>query len=723
MSARAISRGAVAIAVLLLCVAADMVPALALSDGSSPRHHKHHHHRRGFNISEDGTTLLQDGRPTRIVSGSAHYFRDLPSRWPRRMAQLRHAGLTAVQSYVAWNVHCPDEPGVCDFSTGNRNVARFLADAAAASLLVLLRPGPFICAEWDFGGFPAWLVRDNASIALRTSDPVYMGFVRAWYAQLLPIVRPFMYHHGGPVAMVQVENEYGSAGVDDKLYLEQLADMFGRGLCGPDGASSVWDTQPGDRFLCVGKIVLYSTDGEWASNFARTAITGVFQAVDFFYYGVTDLNVSAAWQAQHSQMAPRKGVSRPGPNFNDEFYPGWLTHWGDNGMIHTPTAFVLSMLQQMLVGPKASTSSVNFYMFFGGTNYGFYAGSWCVTSYDYDAPISEDGEVTPKYHAVHHALKSLVHHGSGHRPPLPTPMAPQDYGNVTFSAWSSLADMRVLEWLASGVFEHAGSPRSMEQMGQSYGYTAYSVPVHGNASAVHLGDVRDYAMVFVDGVYRGALVKGFNASLVLSNDTTNVPYVERLLLIIDNFGRRNCCRNLSAHARKGLVQPVVLDIVASNGTVTPTNAAAYMAFTLPMSYDPYVARTPFDASGVPDASNVPVIFRGTLVADPAHMPANASSGTFLDMRGWGKGQVYVNGHNLGRYAGVLGGPQFSLYCPPEFLVADNATANEIIVVEQAYWPGSNSGVFPTVSLSATNFNIVASAEESRKRNAVSKPAH
>lgn len=339
---------------------------------------------RAFTISSDGRTLLKDGRPHRVLSGGFHYFRAPHETWDLRLRTLRASGVNAVQTYVAWNWHCPHEHEPCSFD-GDRNLTHFILLAQSHGLDVMLRAGPYICAEWDFGGFPAWILRRNASIAVRSMDPLYLEFVEQWYAILMPKLVPLMYVNGGPVIMVQVENEYGSYG-SDTLYVAHLRDVF-RAYLGPD-------------------VLLYSTDGNAAWYVDRSATAGVYQAVDFG----PGSNASASWVAQRTNMGK---ISPVGPPLNDEMYTGWLPQWFDAYVPDNSIASVVAETSDIMVS-SSNTSNMNFYMFFGGTNFGFMASYSVTTSYDYGAPMNETGHPTAKFSA----LKSFF---SADREPLQRP--------------------------------------------------------------------------------------------------------------------------------------------------------------------------------------------------------------------------------------------------------------------------------------------------------------
>ncbi|XP_021942675.1 beta-galactosidase isoform X3 [Zootermopsis nevadensis] len=328
---------------------------------------------RFFSIDYENDQFLLNGSPFRYVSGSLHYFRVPRAYWRDRLRKLRAAGLNAVSTYVEWSQHEPS-PGRFEFS-GELDLQYFIRLAQEEDLLVLLRPGPYICAERDMGGLPPWLLTVKPDIYLRTNDTTYMEYVERYLNYVLTSVQVYLYGNGGPIIMVQIENEYGSYQACDSSYMTQLRDIV---------KSKVGDAA-----------VLYSTDGAGLSFLRCGKIEGVYATVDFG----ADTNVDTAFLAQR--------IYEPhGPLVNSEFYTGWLTHWGEPFQ-SVGTETIVNTLDEIL----ARNASVNFFMFHGGTNFGFLAGANFgdnyqpqLTSYDYDAPITEAGDPTSKYFAIREVI-------------------------------------------------------------------------------------------------------------------------------------------------------------------------------------------------------------------------------------------------------------------------------------------------------------------------------
>ncbi|XP_045153612.1 beta-galactosidase [Echinops telfairi] len=358
--------------------------------------HGLHVSQRTFAIDYSQDSFLKDGQRFRYVSGSIHYHRIPSFYWKDRLLKMRMAGLNAIQMYVPWNFHEP-LPGQYQFSD-DHDVGHFIKLAQELGLLVILRPGPYICAEWDMGGLPAWLL-EKESIVLRSSDPDYLAAVDKWLGVLLPKMKPLLYQNGGPIIAVQVENEYGSYFACDYDYLRFLQKLFRHHL--------------GDD------VVLFTTDG-WSEAFLKCgALQGLYATVDFG----PGVNITAAFLNQRS-VEPR------GPLVNSEFYTGWLDHWGQPHSTVSTQAVASSLYNILALG-----ANVNLYMFIGGTNFAYWNGANTPyaaqpTSYDYDAPLSEAGDLTEKYFAVRNVIRKFEQVPEGPIPPSTPKFA---YGRVALT--------------------------------------------------------------------------------------------------------------------------------------------------------------------------------------------------------------------------------------------------------------------------------------------------
>ncbi|XP_066301259.1 beta-galactosidase-like [Branchiostoma lanceolatum] len=604
---------------------------------------------RSFSIDYDNNTFLKDGEPFRYISGSIHYSRVPRSYWQDRLTKMYAAGLNAIQVYVPWNLHEP-KPGKYDF-TGNNDIEAFLKMAHDTGLLVILRPGPYICAEWDMGGLPSWLMKDNSSIVLRSSDPAYLGPVDTYMAQLLPRIKPLLYNNGGPVITVQVENEYGSFYTCDYDYLRHLRELFLQ-LLGPD-------------------VILFTTDGWWDGVLKCGTIDGLYTTVDFG----PGTDIAGAFHGQRKHQ-PK------GPLVNSEYYTGWLDHWGQPHA-HTDKDKVATYLEKML----QMNASVNMYMFEGGTNFGYMNGANGPfkpqpTSYDYDAPLTEAGDPTNKLTTISNVIAKFRQLPPGPVPPA-TPKAA--YGKVQMTFEATVLDK--LSDLSPDGPIRADHPITMENMQQSYGFMLYRTTLPTAAKGVKLSvpGIRDRGFVMLDQTPAGILSRNGPMDL---NITVQAGQV--LDIVVENQGRINFGRYINDS--KGIIANVTLgndtlrswDIysLSIDGALPtmfsqPSNPAVNINDGLP-ALSPALQQ---DIEGIdgeltnqekrsaqPQRSRagqmVPSFYTGKFSIQ------DTPQDTFLNMKGWTKGQAFVNGFNLGRYWPVEG-PQITLYVPASVLKSDN----------------------------------------------------
>lgn len=565
-------------------------------------------------LSWSAGQYLLDGEPYRILSGAIHYFRVVPEYWRDRLQKLKACGFNTVETYVAWNVHEPEE-GKFVFD-GIADVAGFIELAGEMGLHVIVRPSPYICAEWEFGGLPAWLLKYD-DLQLRCTHKVYLGKVDRYYDELIPKLIPLLSTHGGPIIAVQVENEYGSYG-NDTAYLEYLRDgLIRRGV----------------------DVLLFTSDGPTDEMLIGGAIEGVHATVNFGSRVKESFDKYREYRATEPLMCM-------------EYWNGWFDHWMEPHHVRDG-ADVASVLDEML----ESGSSVNLYMFHGGTNFGFYNGANhiqtyepTVTSYDYDSPLTEWGDVTHKYEAVREVM---MKHGAEPACPLPEPIPKYDYGTVELTEQGTLFSQ--LDVLSSSRVESTFI-QSMEKVGQSYGFILYSTWVKGPRSAqmLHIKDVRDRAQVFLNGKPLGVVERWNPAPL-----TITVPGEgARLDILVENMGRVN----YGPHLRdpKGITEGVLID-----------NQFQYNWTIQPLPLDPrFMSQLIYKKkSGAPGEMNGPAFYRG-------QFQVNQIGDTFLRLEGWKKGVAWVNGFNLGRYWEA--GPQKALYVPGPLL---REGINEIVIFE------------------------------------------
>ena len=563
-------------------------------------------------LSIHGNAFVQDGQPVQLLSGAIHYFRVVPDYWRDRLLKLKAMGLNTVETYVAWNLHEP-RPGRFDFA-GGLDLPAFVRLAGELDLNVIVRPGPYICAEWDLGGMPAWLLRD-ATLQLRCACKPFLKAVDRFLDALMPPLAPLMASRGGPIVALQVENEYGSYG-NDKTYLRHLADGLRR--------------RGGD-------VLLFTSDGPGDLMLQGGTLPDIFKVVNFG---------SRAAEA----FAKLREHQPEGPLMCGEFWCGWFDHWGDAAPHHTRAPEEVARELETMLAAKAS---VNFYMFHGGTNFGFMAGANYtekglqpdVTSYDYDAPLNEWGEPTPKFHA---AREVIARHFPLPPLELPPPIPRRAFGTLTLDCAAPLIEQA--ERLAKPVF--SPGPLTMEALGQGHGFVLYRTTIKGplEQQPLTIQACHDRAQVFLDGVPLGVIEREMTPSPV----SLTVGSGEHTLdILVENLARINYGPRL--HDRKGITEHVRIGHQLHFG---------WIHFALPFDN---LRRLRYTPAGEPTAG--PTIYRGTLNIDT---PAD----TFVHLPGWTKGAVWINGFNLGRFWNR--GPQQALYLPGPLL---HPGRNEIHVLE------------------------------------------
>ncbi|MFD0713459.1 beta-galactosidase family protein [Paenibacillus sp. GCM10027626] len=570
------------------------------------------------NFDIAGKELVFNGKPIRLLSGAIHYFRVVPEYWEDRLRKLQACGFNTVETYVPWNLHEPEEGKFC--FEGMADLERFIRVAGDLGLHVIVRPSPYICAEWEFGGMPAWLLA-NSDIKLRCLDRSFLDKVDAYYDELLPRLQPLLCTNGGPIIAMQIENEYGSYGNDQDylIYLQQA--MKARGI----------------------DVLLFTSDGPLDAMLQGGTVPDVWATVNF--------------GSRPKEAFGKLLEYRPDqPLMCMEFWNGWFDHWRETH--HTrDAADVAKVLEEML----ECGASVNFYMFHGGTNFGYFNGANhsheyepTVTSYDYDSPLNEQGEPTEKFFAVQEVLRKFTSAEEQQQwPALPEPIPAHRFGEVTMTEQAVLFEQ--LDQLSSAVKRRC--PEPMEKLGQSYGFILYSCHVSGPrpAESLTIQDVHDRAIVFLDGSYVGT-VERWNAQPL------ELPIGEggaRLDILVENMGRVNYGPQLKDY--KGITEGVRL------------NNQFLFDWTIRSLALSDVSQLRFAASEPGEVKEMnaagPVFYKGVFTAEQ-------TADTFIRLDGWVKGNVYVNGFHLGRYWEA--GPQKTLYIPGPLLKAGE---NEIIVFE------------------------------------------
>jgi beta-galactosidase len=556
------------------------------------------------------TEFLLDGKPYQIISGEMHPARIPAEYWRQRIQMAKAMGCNTISAYIFWNYHEQSE-GIFDFTSENRNISEFIKIVQDEGMWLILRPGPYVCAEWELGGIPPYLLR-IPDIKFRCLDERYMAAAERYIARLAEEIKPFQITKGGPLLMIEVENEYGSYS-NDHDYMKKIRDLWK-----VDGI----------------EVPTFTGDGPSVKMLEGGTLPGSAVGLDS---GTSDADFALA-----AKLNP--GV----PVFSSETYPGWLTHWGEK-WAKPDTSDLIKEVKYLMDNKK----SFNLYVIHGGTNFGFTAGANSggngyqpdVTSYDYDAPVNEQGLATPKYFA----LRQLI--GSYLPKKQKLPLVPAPIKCVDIPAFFVDRFTTIWENLPEPV--NSEKPGTFESYGQDYGFILYRTVLQDyKKGTLTVTDIHDYATVFLNGEYVGALdrMAGIN-SIELPESKVLNPQLE---ILVEGMGRINYGKNIID--RKGITEEVTL-----NGN-TLLN---WKIYNLPMdSKFIYHLRSSGKILNKPG-----IFFRGTV-------SLSYTTDTYLDMSSYRKGIVWVNGHNLGRYWDI--GPQKRLYCPAPFL---KPGLNEIIIFD------------------------------------------
>ncbi|RWS14246.1 hypothetical protein B4U79_11153 [Dinothrombium tinctorium] len=593
--------------------------------------------KRSFVVDYENDCFLKDGEYFRFIAGSMHYFRVQPEQWFDRLTKMRAAGLNAVSTYVEWNSHEPEEQQF-DFS-GINDIVRFIETAQDVGLLVIIRPGPYINAERDLGGLPYWLLRNNPEMTLRTSDPSYIRYVRLWFDVLLPKLVPLTYANGGPIIMIQIENEYGSYQACDFAYTSFLRDYV---------KSFVGDSA-----------VLFTTDGNADKYLMCGKVDRVLATIDF-----------GPKQDPTSSFAILRNHRKHGPLVNSEYYTGWLDHWAEPHS-KVNTTLIITTLVKML----NMNASVNFYVFEGGTSFGFTSGANynykyqpSPTSYDYDAPLTEAGDPTKKYYQIRNTIGKYL---TLPELPLPTPSKKLLFGPIHMKKLFSLFEVlfsnsNTSTWL---------NPKSFERLSVQNGFIVYTtvIKIHPSDPAVlKINHLHDRALVFVDYEYQGTLSRMEEINIL----PINAKHGSRLDIFVENQGR--ITYGPLINEQKGILSNVTLgNTTLHSWTHTPITENVLKNILM---NERSLNITKIDSSR---PNKLPNIFNGSFV-----LPNEEMKDTFLSVNNWRKGFAFLNNHSLGRYWPAVG-PQETLYVPSSFL-NPYPHVNDLYLLELEHAPCYNA---------------------------------
>ncbi|XP_076813676.1 beta-galactosidase-1-like protein 2 [Clavelina lepadiformis] len=585
-------------------------------------------YKRG--LLADEKSFILDGKPFVVLSGAVHYFRMPQEYWRDRLLKMKACGLNTIETYVPWNLHEP-EPGRFNFDN-NLSLTNFLSLAQELKLLVFLRPGPYICSEWEFGGLPSWLLRDPV-MKVRTTYPPYTKAVVRYFDKLLPMVKPHQYKQGGSIVAFQLDNEYG-AYFHDKDYVPFLKKQMER-----HGIDEL----------------LFTSDN--SEGIFKQTLPGVLKTVNFKHVD------------NHFKDLKRNQPNAP--LMVMEFWTGWFDWWGEKHHTMSVQEFSETLNEILSVG-----ASVNFYMFYGGTNFGFMNGGYHdghvyksdITSYDYDALIAENGDLTPKYHKAKKIISQYYPNAiSNVQYSFPEKYSRKAYSPVEISTTVTLWDS--LQLIQSIKTE---KPVTMEMLdinngaGQSYGYTMYrseiDFPDDRNILIGGLDKVQDRGYLFVNQEKATKIDDSTKSNRYEIVYKTGQEKRIQIDVLVENGGRINWAR--FNDQRKGLTGAL---------TANENMVQGWTTFPLEMKPD-FIGKLSLSDLWKQNECKTklgsPTFFKVSLSID------GDPTDTYIDMRNWGKGVVFINNKNLGRYWNI--GPQMALYIPAPWLKKDN----EVIIFEE-----------------------------------------
>lgn len=449
------------------------------------------HAQHTFSLGD--STFLLDGKDFQMISGEMHYTRIPREAWRQRLQMAKAMGLNTIGTYVFWNVHEP-EKGKFDF-TGNNDIAAFVRMAREEGLYVVLRPSPYVCAEWEFGGYPYWL-QNEKGLVVRSQESKYVKEYAAYLKAVGQQLQPLLVTHGGNILMVQIENEYGSYG-HDAVYLAMNRDLFRS--AGFDG-------------------ILFTCDPAGAVPDGH--LRGLMPAVN------------GSETPEHIKSLVRKYHDGKGPFYVAEWYPAWFDWWG-TAHHRVSAAFYAGKLDTLL----GAGISVNMYMFHGGSTRGFMNGANYndespyepqISSYDYDAPLDEAGNATEKFRIFRAVIEKHLPTGT-QLPPVPAAKPAISIPAMEMKTFATLGQL-VSAPIASE------QPLTFEQLHQPYGFVLYRTKVQGGSGLLKIPGLRDYAVIMANGRTIATLDRRHaqdSIQLELPQGTVQLD------ILVENLGRIN----------------------------------------------------------------------------------------------------------------------------------------------------------------------------------------
>lgn len=588
-------------------------------------------------------TLTRFGIPYQFIGGQIDYFRVPLIYWEDRLQKAKAAGLDVVEFYIPWNFH-ERSPGSFEFS-GQRNISHYLELIKKSGLLAVVRPGPYICAEWTLGGIPPWLWYQSSFVQLRTSDPEFMRPVTRWFGRLLPILKPYVQENGGPIFMAQIENEYGYHTKCDLNYMAMLYKLL--------------------KLHLGGKIIYFTVDApELRQLMCHTDIEDdVIQTIDF---GPCDLDLSC--EIKYFHMLDALGPNKP--LINSEFYTGWFDNWGKLHKTRSIAQLVYSFWRQISYSNRVSLS---FYMFHGGTSFGLWNGANTdpyrpqTTTYDYDAPISEAGDLTEKYLRIREAIFQFKRQKP---PPLPR--------NTTKSVYPSafLKPVSHLLWLLSNGTESV-EPVLMENLKQYEGMMVYATNISESnkfSRMLSTNAILDAIHIFSKDPIRGFSYHG-SAYRDSPDQSMHFPYTGKgktLYLLVENRGYVNYGPEVSTD-RKGIMHPVYLGGDLLKHWIMYPICFNKDGLSCPGTNILDQLRNPGPGRALYEMPRMGLIYRGSLTIKTETELAD----TFVEPKSFERGLLYINSILLGRFDQAHG-PQLTLFVPKSFL---KFGINDIVIVD------------------------------------------